>query len=102
MNVSDKKMIKCIIQFVSFRKNKVAEVGKVAMDDTHLPYEDQGGANLEGSLFKAHWIIEEIEGIIKLDTSAEDAVPEHHLQVCAGLGRTRDLLLGQRRSCFNF
>jgi leucyl-tRNA synthetase len=73
-NVSDKKMIKFTMQFASFMKNEVAEVGKVAMD-THLPFDQ--GANLEGSLryFKAQLNIKEMD-IIKLDTSAEGVVPE--------------------------
>lgn len=39
-NVSDKKMIKFVMQFASFRKKEVEDVGEAAMD-IHLPFDQK-------------------------------------------------------------
>jgi leucyl-tRNA synthetase len=71
-NVSDKKMIKFTMQFSSFMKSEVEEVGKVAMD-IHLPFDQV--AILEASMkyIKAQLQIEELD-ILKLENA--EGVPE--------------------------
>lgn len=68
-NVSDKKMIKFTMQFASFMKNEVAEVGEAALD-TQLPFDQ--ATILEGSMkyLKSQLALEEVD-ILKVETASD-------------------------------
>jgi len=77
-NVSDKKMIKFTMQFASFMKNEVADVGKVALD-INLPFDQN--AILQGSIayIKSQLNLKEFD-IIKLDDVKDNSVPDRVIE----------------------
>jgi leucyl-tRNA synthetase len=80
--VSDKKLMKFIMQFASFMKNEAREVGVVALD-IHMPFDQ--AAIFEGSMqyIKSQLNIKELE-ILKLDGAAAEVPDRIAEQVAPG------------------
>ena len=72
-NVQEKKMIKLYMQFASFVKNEVADVGVVAMD-VDLPFDQEAILAGSAEYMKSQLALSEFE-IIKL-TGEEGDVPD--------------------------
>jgi leucyl-tRNA synthetase len=80
-NVSDKKMLKATMQFASFVKKEVEEVGAVAME-TQLPF-DQKSILVDCSTYiKAQLNVSDLD-VINLDTDQEAAaaVPDSRVEM---------------------
>jgi len=76
-NISDKKMIKNVMQFVSFRKDEVGEVGAAAMD-VHLPFDQKSIFAESMKYVKSQLGVDELD-IMKLgedDAEVPDRVQE--------------------------
>lgn len=73
-NIKDKKMIKLVMQFVSFTQKEVSEVGTVAMD-IELPFDQE--STLIGSMqyIKSQLGLPDVD-ILKTSTTGEETVPE--------------------------
>ena len=73
-NVSDKKMIKFTMQFASFMKNEVADVGTMAMD-VQLPFDQKEILSEAQKYVQSQLTIPEID-ILKVDSEEGAEVPE--------------------------
>jgi hypothetical protein len=75
-NFSDKKMIKFAMQFVSYTKNEVEEVGEMAMD-VKLPFDQMSILVSTDRYIKAQLNLEALD-FVKLDSdeAAASSVPE--------------------------
>lgn len=73
-NIEDKKLIKNVMQFVSFTKKETDEVGSMAMD-VKLPFDQMTVLTSSEQYIKSQLNIEELD-IIKIDGDAAADVPE--------------------------
>jgi leucyl-tRNA synthetase len=73
-NISDKKMIKFTMQFASFVKKEVEDVGAAAMD-IQLPYDQKSILSVSERYIKSQLNVTELD-IIKLDDGMASEVPE--------------------------
>lgn len=73
-NASDKKMIKFTMQFASFMKNEVMDVGPMAMD-VQLPFDQKEILEEAKKYVQAQLAIEDID-VIKVDSEGGADVPE--------------------------
>lgn len=73
-NVSDKKMIKFTMQFASFMRGEVLDVGPMAMD-VQLPFDQQEILDQALLYVKAQLVIPEID-ILKIDSEEGADVPD--------------------------
>jgi len=75
-NIEEKKLMKNAMQFASFVKKEVEEVGTMAMD-IQLPYDQQAILNEAKRYFEVQLNVPEIDTInMDEDTEAAAAVPE--------------------------
>jgi leucyl-tRNA synthetase len=74
-NVTDKKLIKYTMQFASFIKKEVEEVGTVAMD-TELPFDQKAILESSASYIQAQLNISGLQFIRLGDSDATKTVPE--------------------------
>lgn len=79
-HVTDKKMLKGIMQFAAFVRKEVDEVGAVAME-TQLPFDQKEVLEDCGSYIKAQLKLESLD-FINLDTDKEAAsdIPAHRVE----------------------
>lgn len=70
-NIEDKKLMKNVMQFVSFIKKEAEDVGEMAMD-VKLPFDQMAVLESSESYIKAQLNLEEIS-FIKLDGDDEKA-----------------------------
>ena len=73
-NASDKKMIKFTMQFASFVKNEVADVGPMAMD-VQLPFDQKEILVQVQKYLQAQLVIPEID-VLKIDGDEGSEVPD--------------------------
>ena len=72
-HVSDKKMIKFTMQFASFMKNEVLEVGPVALD-VQLPFDQKEILEQARNYIQAQLAISDLD-VLKLDSGEASGVP---------------------------